>query len=184
MERLRSPRTLEKLCGETIKHENQNRFGAVISSPVGEITLVAEESGLNLLHWGRYNIPVSWKNKIARKIIQDTESQLKEYFRGKRKSFDVPLNPKGTDFQVQVWNELKKIPYGQTLTYGEQAKRLNRPNATRAVGAANGKNPIGIIIPCHRVIGANGKLTGFAGGLDSKRLLLSLENSQSNLPGF
>jgi methylated-DNA-[protein]-cysteine S-methyltransferase len=184
MERLHINRTLEKLCGETFEQESQTRFGTVIDSPVGEITLVAQASGLNLLHWGRYELPVSWRNKNARKIIQDTETQLKEYFSGKRKSFDVPLNPKGTEFQMQVWNELKKIPYGRTLTYGEQAKRLNRPNSARAVGAANGKNPIGIIIPCHRVIGANGELTGFAGGLDSKRLLLSLENSQSNLPGF
>lgn len=110
-------------------------------------------------------------------ILEKTEDQLKEYFSGKRSVFDIPLDPNGTNFQKQVWQQLLKIPYGQYITYGEQARRLGSPKSARAVGAANGKNPIGIIIPCHRVIGASGHLTGFAGGLKIKRQLLDLEGS-------
>jgi len=108
-------------------------------------------------------------------ILARAEIQLREYFSGKRTVFDIPLAPEGTEFRKLVWQQLAKIPYGQTISYGEQARRLGRPSAARAVGAANGKNPIGIIIPCHRVIGATGSLTGFAGGIESKRKLLALE---------
>lgn len=101
--------------------------------------------------------------------------QLKTYFAGKQKKFDLELNPMGTDFQKKVWEQLVKIPYGQTISYGELAKRVGNPKASRAVGMANGKNPISIIIPCHRVIGKNGSLTGFGGGIDVKRFLLDLE---------
>lgn len=108
-------------------------------------------------------------------ILNLAAIQLKEYFSGQRTSFDLPLAPAGTQFQMRVWRELSAIPYGQIISYGEQAKRMGQPKASRAVGAANGKNPIGIIIPCHRVLGANGSLTGFAGGIEIKRRLLAIE---------
>ena len=108
--------------------------------------------------------------------------QLDEYFAGSRRQFDVPLDPVGTAFQTDVWSALRKIPYGKTLTYAAQAATIGRPNAARAVGAANGKNPLSIVIPCHRVIGSNGKLTGFAGGIDTKRFLLNHEKNQTKTP--
>lgn len=114
-------------------------------------------------------------NGHGNSILLGAERQLGEYFSGTRTVFNLPLEPRGTDFQKQVWQQLLKIPYGQHISYGEQARRLGRPKASRAVGAANGKNPIGIIIPCHRVIGASGSLTGFAGGIEMKRQLLALE---------
>ncbi len=108
-------------------------------------------------------------------ILTATEVQLKEYFAGQRTVFEIPLAPKGTDFQKRVWRELSKIPYGNFISYGEQARRIGRPKSARAVGAANGKNPIGIVIPCHRVLGSTGSLTGFAGGLEMKKQLLAIE---------
>jgi methylated-DNA-[protein]-cysteine S-methyltransferase len=105
--------------------------------------------------------------------------QLDEFFAGKRRTFDFPLAPKGTDFQKRVWAELVKIPFGQTISYGELAKRVGNPNASRAVGRANATNPIALIVPCHRVIGTNGKLTGYAGGLELKDKLLTWERSVS-----
>ena len=110
-------------------------------------------------------------------LIRKAYTQLCEYLEGRRKRFELPLSPDGTDFQKKVWNELMNIPYGETATYGEIAKRIGNPNASRAVGNANNKNPIPIFIPCHRVIGANGKLVGYAYGLDMKRTLLDLEKS-------
>lgn len=106
--------------------------------------------------------------------------QLEEFFAGKRRTFDFPLAPKGTDFQKRVWAELLKIPFGETISYGELAKRVGNPNASRAVGRANATNPIALIVPCHRVIGTNGKLTGYAGGLDLKDKLLTWERSLSD----
>ncbi len=105
--------------------------------------------------------------------------QLDEFFAGKRRTFDFPLAPKGTDFQKRVWAELMKIPFGETISYGELAKRMGNPNASRAVGRANATNPIALIVPCHRVIGTNGKLTGYAGGLDLKDKLITWERSMS-----
>ncbi len=107
----------------------------------------------------------------------DAQSQLKEYFKGQRKQFNLDLNPKGTAFQKLVWHQLVKIPYGQTISYGELAKKIGNPNASRAVGMANGKNPISIIVPCHRVIGKNGNLTGFGGGIEVKKYLLEFEQT-------
>lgn len=107
--------------------------------------------------------------------IQEAARQLREYFAGQRTNFDLPLAPDGTDFQKKVWRQLQDIPYGETISYGELAARVGNVKASRAVGAANGKNPIPIVIPCHRVIGANGKLTGFGGGLPVKEKLLALE---------
>ena len=108
-------------------------------------------------------------------IIKEAAKQLDEYFKGKRKEFDLPINPQGTDFQRKVWEALKQIPYGETKTYKQIAQTINKPNACRAVGQANNKNPIWIIIPCHRVIGASGKLTGYGGGLEMKQRLLEIE---------
>ncbi len=109
-------------------------------------------------------------------ILKKTSQQLQEYFAGKRKVFDLPLAPKGTEFQQKVWRALKEIPFGETRSYGEIAKRIGQPKASRAVGGANNKNPLPIFIPCHRVIGANGKLVGYAGGLEVKKTLLNVEN--------
>ena len=117
------------------------------------------------------------KEKIT-PLLQRTIQQLQEYFLGQRKEFDLPINLKGTNFQIKVWQELQKIPYGQTISYSELAKRINCPKAVRAVGGACGKNPILIIVPCHRVLGKNGNLTGFSGGIDYKEKLLILENTQ------
>lgn len=109
-------------------------------------------------------------------ILKETNKQLQEYFEGKRKVFDLPLAPKGTEFQQKVWQALKEIPFGETRSYGEIAKSIGQPKASRAVGGANNKNPLPIFIPCHRVIGANGKLVGYAGGLEIKKILLNIEN--------
>jgi len=113
-------------------------------------------------------------------LLAEAAKQLNEYLAGKRKNFDLPLAPEGTTFQKAVWNALQKIPYGETCSYGEVAKNIERPKASRAVGMANNRNPIMIFIPCHRVIGANGKLVGYAGGLDVKERLLKLENNRIN----
>ena len=163
-----------------------------MNSPVGKLTLIASSKGLHAVLWDidRENFEVEqYINQLQhvdnQPILLKTKSQLTEYFEGKRKTFDLPLAVNGTDFQIQVWNELKKIPYSKTLTYAEQAARVGDRKKARAVGTANGHNPISIIIPCHRVIGSNGKLTGFAGGLDKKAFLLQLEqNTKSIDPVF
>lgn len=112
-------------------------------------------------------------------LIKKTYSQIKEYFDGNRNSFDIPISANGTEFQIKVWKELLKIPYGKTATYKEIAENIGNKNASRAVGMANNKNPIAIIIPCHRVIGSNGNLTGYAGGIEMKKYLLDLERQNS-----
>ena len=126
----------------------------------------------------RYVLECHQKNSNHPMIVK-TKAQLKEYFSGKRKTFDIELCIEGTPCQKQVWQELSKIPYGQTISYGEQAQRLGDKNKARAVGLANGRNPVSIIVPCHRVIGNGGHLTGFGGGLKNKELLLSLEARSS-----
>lgn len=154
---------------------------------MGPITLIASETALLSLMWGKDLTKLDTNNlhlhdsETQNSILSNTEVQLSEYFLGKRSSFDIPLAPKGTEFQKRVWLELLKIPYGQYITYGEQAKWLGHPKSARAVGAANGKNPIGIIVPCHRVLGASGSLTGFAGGIETKRQLLALEGVQVSM---
>lgn len=153
-----------------------------MSSPVGELTILASQAGLHAVLWDvaieafkRKNLPIAWNSVKDYPVIVQTQKQLSEYFEGKRKTFDLPLALQGTGFQMQVWQQLLKIPYGQTLSYGEQAQRLGDKNKSRAVGLANGCNPISIIVPCHRVIGSKGQLIGFAGGLDKKAYLLTLE---------
>jgi methylated-DNA-[protein]-cysteine S-methyltransferase len=153
-----------------------------IQSPVGKLTLVASDKGL---------VAVLWENdkpervRLGGLIKQDNHSvliqaerQLSEYFTGRRNSFSVPLDMRGTHFQRGVWEALLDIPFGETKTYGQLAKQLGNPQAARAVGAASGRNPISIIVPCHRVIGSSGKLTGFAGGLEAKAQLLNMEREQ------
>ncbi len=153
-------------------------YAKKINSPIGELYLIANNEALVAID----NI-ISDLYKKAQKmekhtILDLTEKQLNEYFWGERKEFELPLAPKGTDFQQKAWKALMKIPYGKVWSYGEQAKYLKNPKASRAVGGANGKNPIPIIIPCHRVIGSSGKLTGYSGGMKMKVALLKLEGHQ------
>jgi len=148
----------------------------VHESPVGLLTLVSDGAALAGVYFESQKHGVAPTGPLgADKIIDVTRKQLDAYFAGKRKSFDVPLAPKGTAFQTRVWHALTRIPYGETTSYGAIAAGIGSPKAVRAVGAANGRNPIPIIIPCHRVIGANGSLTGFGGGVARKELLLDLE---------
>lgn len=150
-----------------------------ISSVVGKLMIVANEQALVAILWENekpHRVPLDGmiKNK-NHPIIQETEKQLDEYFTHKRTSFEIPLDLTGTDFQKKVWEELATIPYGTTVSYAQLAKQIGRPESARPLGAAVGKNPISIVIPCHRVIGTNGQLTGFAGGLKTKAFLLDLE---------
>jgi methylated-DNA-[protein]-cysteine S-methyltransferase len=151
----------------------------MIKSPVGQLKLVASEQGLVAILWENDNPTRTRLRELVaddrHPVLVETERQLKEYFAGKRKTFSVGLDMRGTRFQKDVWEKLLAIPFGETRSYGQLAKQLGNPRATRAVGAANGKNPLSIIVPCHRVIGSSGKLTGFAGGLQTKAKLLSLE---------
>lgn len=153
-----------------------------IDSPVGKLTLVASHKGLVAVLWendkpGRVRLGELIEENDHSVLIR-AERQLSEYFTGRRKNFSVPLDVRGTHFQRSVWEALLAIPFGETRTYGQLAKHLGSPQAARAVGAANGRNPISIIVPCHRVIGSSGKLTGFAGGLEAKERLLHMEQKQ------
>lgn len=151
----------------------------MMASPVGELKLVASQKGLAGVLWGnhdtRLKLAASPRSSEKHELLNEAEQQLQAYFNRKRQKFDLPLDFTGTDFQKSVWRKLLEIPFGETRTYGQIANDLGNPNAVRAVGAANGMNPISIIAPCHRVIGASGKLTGFAGGLEAKSYLLDLE---------
>ncbi|MDO9369746.1 MAG: methylated-DNA--[protein]-cysteine S-methyltransferase [Sphingopyxis sp.] len=154
-------------------------YSKIIWSPVGELTLVADDWGLAAILWendkpDRVRLG-ALTEKSDHPVLIETERQLGEYFAGDRRAFDVPLSFAGTDFQKRVWAALLTIPFGETRSYGEIADQLGNPGASRAVGAANGRNPISIIAPCHRVVGSDGKLTGFAGGLEAKAFLLELE---------
>ena len=154
-----------------------------MKSPVGELKLVASDKGLTAILWEndkprRVRLAAVSEDK-NHPVLLEAERQLKDYFSGKRKSFSVKLDFQGTEFQKKVWAALLTIPFGETRSYGQIAKQIQNPKAVRAVGAANGKNPISIIAPCHRVIGSTGKLTGFAGGLEAKARLLALEGRQA-----
>lgn len=154
-----------------------------IDSPVGPLLLARDESGLRALQFARGRRPAepdpSWTRADA--DFDDIAGELTEYFEGQRREFSVPLSPRGTAFQRQVWAELCRIPYGRTISYLALAKRIGNPRAVRAVGLANGANPLAIVVPCHRVIGANGTLTGYGGGLPTKRFLLDLECGEPRL---
>jgi methylated-DNA-[protein]-cysteine S-methyltransferase len=151
----------------------------IVPSPVGALTLIASDRGLAAILWenddpNRVRLSPRVEDR-DHPVLIEAEQQLAEYFAGTRQAFDLPLDFKGTDFQKQVWAQLLAIPFGETRSYADIARAIDHPNAYRAVGAANGKNPISIVAPCHRVIGTNGALTGFAGGIEAKRQLLGLE---------
>jgi methylated-DNA-[protein]-cysteine S-methyltransferase len=146
------------------------------NSPLGIIEIKGTEKDIKLVSFMNEETP---SHNTFPDVLLQCKRELEEYFNGKRKSFDVTLNPDGTDFQKTVWGELLKIEFGNTLSYMAIAKKMNNPGAVRAVGLANGKNPIGVIIPCHRVIGEDGSLTGYAGGLWRKKWLLEHEGNTS-----
>jgi len=151
-----------------------------IDSPVGPLLVAAGDDGLRTIEFHQARHPVKrgadWREG-SHPLIDRVRRQLEEYFDGRRTAFDLPLAPRGTEFQQMVWQTLASIPYGQTVSYAQLASRVGRPTAMRAVGAANGRNPLPIVLPCHRVIGADGSLTGFGGGLPTKRFLLELEGA-------
>jgi methylated-DNA-[protein]-cysteine S-methyltransferase len=150
---------------------------ATIDSPIGQLLLLGDGRALHGLYMQAGLRPVAvraaWQR--ADDSFDDVRVQLGEYFAGSRREFDVPLVMAGSEFERRVWSALRDIPYGETISYGELAGRIGEPDAARGVGWANGRNPVAVIVPCHRVIGANGKLVGYGGGLDNKRLLLELE---------
>lgn len=155
----------------------------VLDSPVGPLMLAGDESVLRELWFlqGREHTSPNPAWTESARAFQKVTRQLEAYFAGRLRRFDVAVDPGGTPFQSQVWHALQDIPYGETISYGELARRISNPKAVRAVGLANGANPISVIIPCHRVIGADGSLTGYGGGLPTKRALLSLEQGQGAL---
>jgi methylated-DNA-[protein]-cysteine S-methyltransferase len=155
---------------------------AIAETPIGALLLIGAASALHRIDfagtWHDADIDPTWQR--GNDVLDATRLQLSEYFAGTRRAFDLPLAPQGTPFQRRVWDQLRQIDYGATTSYAEIARRLGEPRAVRAVGAANGRNPIPIVIPCHRVIGSDGRLTGFGGGLPLKRRLLELE--QRSIP--
>ncbi len=167
----------------TPPHPTKTYLYSWADSPIGRLRLVASDAGLAAILWESTD-PASLSLSLAAEspahpVLTETARQLGEYFAGTRKAFDLPLDFKGTDFQQKVWRALLTIPFGETRSYAQIAKQIGQPTATRAVGAANGRNPIPIIAPCHRVIGSNGDLTGFGGGLPIKEHLLTLEGAQT-----
>lgn len=152
-----------------------------LSSPVGELILATTDNSVVALTWNREDLGrigiASWEEGESCGLLEKAKNQLGEYFRGSRESFDLPLECQGTVFQQRVWNELKKIPFGRTWSYQELAERVGSPGAVRAVGSANGRNPVCIFIPCHRVVRLSGELGGYAGGLENKAYLLTLESA-------
>lgn len=183
-----APTTLEPVMATPTETTSAPRTAdlrvATMPSPVGELRIVVSDRGVRAILWEDDVDRIASidpepirpdDDPVARRAVD----QLTEYFAGERTAFDLPLDPVGTEFQVAAWRALGEIPYGETRTYGEQAAGIGRPTAVRAIGAANGKNPLSIVLPCHRVVGADGSLTGFAGGLDAKRFLLTHEQSVS-----
>lgn len=160
-------------------------YHQTIPSPIGTLHAVADDHALHVLTfattWDVERSKLGELHERSTALLEHTAQQLTEYFAGQRQHFDLPLHFKGTPFQQQVWQALLSIPYGETISYGEQATRLGNPQAVRAIGRTNGLNPIAIIAPCHRVIGKSGQLTGYAGGLEAKRYLLELESKQRSL---
>ncbi|MBN2732631.1 MAG: methylated-DNA--[protein]-cysteine S-methyltransferase [Balneolaceae bacterium] len=146
-----------------------------INSPIGVLKLEATDQALTAIKFSDDGQNAVNQPEPASAILEKARNQLKEFFDGHRQEFDIPLAPEGTDFEQQVWDQLKNIPFGKSITYTQLAQKLGDPNKVRAVGRANGQNPLPIIIPCHRVIGANNKLTGYAGGVERKRWLLQHE---------
>jgi methylated-DNA-[protein]-cysteine S-methyltransferase len=179
---------LPLLSGSTLQKRKENPMSLsykFAASPIGKLKLVASDKGLVAVLWEKENPGRVRLDELledpSHPVLCKTERQLEEYFAGKRQSFSLPLDMRGTRFQNQVWEALLAIPFGETRSYGQLANQLGNPKATRAVGAANGRNPIAIVVPCHRVIGFSGKLTGFAGGLEAKAHLLALEGKDRKL---
>lgn len=160
----------------------------MLMSPVGVLRLVASETGLVAVIWensrpGRVWLDAASAEVPGHAVLQCAVRELREYFAGERRVFSVPLDLRGTPFQMEVWEALRRIPFGETRSYGAVAVELGNAKATRAVGAANGRNPVAIVVPCHRVVGSGGGLTGFAGGLEAKERLLRLEGRERGLFG-
>lgn len=159
---------------------NETLMSGTAASPLGDLTIIVSVRGVRALLWevekaGR--VRVGDAVPAAHEVIEEARRQLADYFSGSRVAFDLPLDPVGTDFQQRAWQALREIPYGETISYGTQARRLGDVGLARAVGAANGRNPISIIVPCHRVIGSSGSMTGYAAGIDAKRFLLDHERA-------
>ncbi|MDD5898477.1 MAG: methylated-DNA--[protein]-cysteine S-methyltransferase [Clostridia bacterium] len=148
------------------------KYARVIQSPIGPLTLVEEDAALTEL---RFDNETQGLFPGDTPLLREAAAQLAEYFSGRRRAFDLPLRPKGTPFQLRCWDALLQIPFGETRTYGQQAAMIGNPKACRAVGMANHHNPLPVLIPCHRVVGANGSLTGYGGGLGIKETLLQIE---------
>jgi methylated-DNA-[protein]-cysteine S-methyltransferase len=175
-------RSMPTMQTEQNKQTTQTLY-TTMESPIGELLLVGDGETLSGLYMqdGRKpkQIATDWTESAA--SFTDVKRQLEEYFAGERTTFEVKLAAEGAPFEREVWHALEEIPYGETVSYGEIARRVGQPTAARAVGTANGRNPIAVIVPCHRVIGADGSLTGYGGGLERKRLLLELEQGQGRL---
>ena len=160
-------------------------YSSTVDSPVGPLTIIASDAGVRAVLWptdDAKRVPLDdAEDDDGHAVLVATARQLGEYFDGDRRDFDLPLDPAGTDFQQSAWVALRSIPFGTTVSYGEQAELMGDKRKARAVGAANGRNPISIIVPCHRVVGSNGALTGFAGGIDTKQWLLTHERRVAGL---
>ena len=148
-------------------------YYSTLSTPIGELLLTSDGAALTGVHFEGRSPDAAWRE--GDEMLREAREQLSAYFAGTLTEFTLPLAPTGTPFQMRVWEELNAIPFGTTISYGEQARRLDRPSASRAVGSANGRNPISVVVPCHRVVGAGGGLTGFGGGIDRKKWLLEHE---------
>jgi methylated-DNA-[protein]-cysteine S-methyltransferase len=153
---------------------------AFLKTPIGYLEINGSSKGISSINFLRFPVRI----KYIPHHLKDCIHQLNEYFDGNRREFDLPLDLEGSPFQLKVWNEIRRIPFGHTITYGELAKRVGEPGATRAVGGANGQNPVPVIIPCHRVIGTDGRLTGYGGGLKKKKWLLEHENALKQMDLF
>ena len=162
------------------------RYYDLYESPYGRILLVASDEGLSGVYFdGQKHHPqleAAWRHDAHHALLRQAKGELAEYFRGERKRFETALAPEGTPFQCRVWRAISTVDFGATLTYGELARRAGSRGSARAVGAATGRNPIGIIVPCHRILGSNGSLTGYAGGMEKKRALLELEGARAESP--
>lgn len=175
------------VMGMTHRNTSKRHVSTRMESPVGRLTLVATDAGLAAVLWendrpGRVRLPIE-AEETDHPVLVEAERQLSEYFAGRRTEFTLPLDVTGTGFQRAVWEALLTIPFGETRSYAQVAAQIGRPSAMRAVGAANGRNPLSIVAPCHRVVGSSGALTGFAGGLDVKARLLTFERAgDSRLP--
>jgi methylated-DNA-[protein]-cysteine S-methyltransferase len=151
---------------------------------LGDLTLVANSTHLIGIYFPNHKhgpkLPGDWKLNPRHPVLRQAAEEIQEYLNGERTNFSVPISSEGTSFQREIWRQIARIPFGQTISYSELARRANAPKAVRAAGAATGRNPLGIIVPCHRVIGKNGSMTGFAGGLDRKKNLLKIEADQAS----